>query len=81
MSNDLPPLKQFIIPGGQLYASQAHIARTVCRRCEVEIISLHEQEKIRHELIAYINRLSDWFFVLTRTFTRLFARNENYYQK
>ena len=47
--------------------SQAHIIRTICRRSEIEILALHEQNKIRPELLSYINELSDWFFSNKKT--------------
>jgi cob(I)alamin adenosyltransferase len=62
----LPELKFFILPGGSLEAAQAHVARTVCRRAERSIVSLTETESIQPELIQYLNRLSDYLFVLAR---------------
>ncbi|GBC61604.1 ATP:cob(I)alamin adenosyltransferase [Desulfonema ishimotonii] len=65
MDAELPPLKAFILPGGHMTAAWAHIARTVCRRAERRIISLTPPEHLR-EALVYINRLSDYLFVLAR---------------
>lgn len=63
---DLPLLKKFILPGGHRTAAKLHLARSVARRTERSIISLSNQEKINKNTVAYINRLSDWFFVAAR---------------
>ncbi len=63
---ELKPLKKFILPGGSKGAAACHLARTVCRRAEREVVSLGKQETLRPELVKYLNRLSDWFFVLAR---------------
>ncbi|MCB9059113.1 MAG: cob(I)yrinic acid a,c-diamide adenosyltransferase [Calditrichae bacterium] len=65
-SEELPSLKNFILPGGSEAASYAHLARTVCRRAERMLISLADQIEIRGQLIIYLNRLSDLFFVIAR---------------
>lgn len=62
----LPELRNFILPGGELSVAQCHVARTVCRRAERRIVEFAEQEKVQPELIKYINRLSDFLFVLAR---------------
>ncbi|MCA9153844.1 MAG: cob(I)yrinic acid a,c-diamide adenosyltransferase [Planctomycetales bacterium] len=64
----LPPLKQFILPGGSRAAAELHLARTVCRRAERRVVSLmHESElPIAAEIVVYLNRLSDLLFVLAR---------------
>ena len=62
----LPELKNFILPGGNPAAAQAHVARTVCRRAERSVVRLAESEDIKPELIRYLNRLSDYLFVLAR---------------
>jgi len=66
LSESLPPLKQFILPGGCKPAAVAHLIRTVCRRAERALVALNEKLTIRDELLIYINRLSDFFFVLAR---------------
>ena len=62
MQAAIPELKHFVIPGGSRSASIAHICRTVCRRAERLIISLDETSEVDKNLMAYINRLSDYFF-------------------
>lgn len=62
----LPPLRAFILPGGSRGAAVCHVCRTVCRRAERRILSLAEQAEIAPELLAYVNRLSDYLFVLSR---------------
>jgi len=66
----LEPLKKFILPGGAPAASLFHMARTVCRRAERNLITLKSQEPVREEVLRYLNRLSDWFFVLSREINR-----------
>lgn len=62
----LEPLANFVLPGGHLANSTAHLARTVCRRAERCVVALAEQETVREDVRIYLNRLSDWFFVLCR---------------
>lgn len=62
----LPPLSAFVLPGGSRGAAVCHICRTVCRRAERRILVLAEQVEISAELLAYVNRLSDYLFVLAR---------------
>ena len=62
----LPPLKAFVLPGGCRGAAVCHVCRTVCRRAERRILSLAEQVDIDTVIIAYMNRLSDYLFVLSR---------------
>lgn len=66
MEQVLPPLKNFILPGGQQAVSFCHIARTVCRRAERNAVSLNEHEEVADIVIRYLNRLSDYLFVLAR---------------
>lgn len=66
MEKQLPMLKNFILPGGDIAVSQCHIARCVCRRAERYTVFLHEEEKIDALIIKYLNRLSDYLFVLAR---------------
>jgi len=66
---NLPELTRFILPGGKPAASQCHVARTVCRRAERRILEFAEQNTVQPELIKYINRLSDFFFVFARKLT------------
>jgi cob(I)alamin adenosyltransferase len=65
-NDSLPPLKEFILPGGSRAASYCHLARTVCRRAERTMTTLNSHEKITDISLQYINRLSDLLFVLCR---------------
>jgi len=67
---DLPPLKDFILPGGSMAAAQAHMARTICRRAERRTLTLSESESINPLALQYLNRLSDYLFVLARQLAR-----------
>lgn len=67
---DLPALKEFILPGGNLAAASCHVARTVCRRAERITVSLSRIETINPPVIKYLNRLSDLLFVLCRVLAR-----------
>lgn len=62
----LQPLTSFVLPGGQPAAAWCHLARTVCRRAEREVVSLARAEPINTEVVVYLNRLSDLLFVLAR---------------
>jgi len=62
----LPPLNNFILPGGSHASSFCHVARTVCRRAERRIVELSDKTEVDSNLIKYINRLSDYLFVLSR---------------
>ncbi len=73
MNEQLPELKNFIIPGGSQEAALSHICRTICRRAEREVVELSELEEIDNHIIIYLNRLSDYFFVLSRMI--LFEQN------
>jgi cob(I)alamin adenosyltransferase len=64
--NQLPELTHFILPGGEFASAQCHVARTVCRRAERRILEFAEHSKVHNEIIIYINRLSDFLFVLSR---------------
>lgn len=66
MNESLPELKNFILPGGHQIVSYCHVARTVCRRAERIVIKLSQEEKVDQLSIKYLNRLSDYFFVLAR---------------
>ena len=67
---DLPPLKEFILPGGSRAASLAHLARTVCRRAERSLVKLANSERVSAVSRNYINRLSDLLFVVGRVLNR-----------
>lgn len=63
---NLPPLKNFILPGGHPTVSICHVCRTVCRRAERLAVALHENEPVEDVVFQYLNRLSDYFFMLSR---------------
>lgn len=67
----LPPLKNFILPGGHPAGAQLHVARTICRRAERNIIPLFQSADINEEVLIYINRLSDYLFVVARRVNHL----------
>lgn len=73
MEAALPRLQNFILPGGTPFAAHAHLARAICRRAERALVRLHENEPVNQEILKYINRLSDWFFMA--------AREENFEKK
>ncbi|NJB72372.1 cob(I)alamin adenosyltransferase [Saonia flava] len=66
MNESLPEMTHFILPGGHQTVSYCHIARTVCRRAERQAVLLYEKVPFEDHVIAYINRLSDYLFVLAR---------------
>lgn len=66
MEAGLPPMRVFVLPGGHASVSFGHIARTVCRRAERLTVALDHQEKVDTLVIQYLNRLSDYLFVLCR---------------
>lgn len=70
MNEQLPEMTHFILPGGHTTVSYCHIARTICRRAERMISYLHEDEPVPDMLLAYINRLSDYLFVLARKLSK-----------
>jgi cob(I)alamin adenosyltransferase len=67
---ELLPLTAFVLPGGTAAAAHLHLARTACRRAERAIVGLGAREPLRAELLQYVNRLSDLFFVLARLANR-----------
>jgi cob(I)alamin adenosyltransferase len=70
LNEGLPPLKDFILPGGGEASAACHVARTVIRRAERRVISLARAETVRAEVIEYLNRLSDLLFVVARVLAR-----------
>ncbi len=66
IDNSLPKFKHFILPGGSRSAALAHVCRTVCRRAERQIYRLKETSMVEEPVLVFINRLSDYFFVLAR---------------
>ena len=75
-NDDLPPLKDFILPGGGEAAARCHIARTVVRRAERDAVTLSRHDAVRPQAIRYLNRLSDLLFVLARVLARSSGHGE-----
>lgn len=80
INQQLPPLKEFILPGGGEAASRCHVARAVCRRAERSLVACHREDPLPSELLAYINRLSDFLFVACRFLAREAGQGEVYWQ-
>ena len=70
MDKELPEMKFFVLPGGHTTVSFCHIARCICRRGERVIVDLHATEYVNEVICKYINRLSDYLFVLSRKITK-----------
>ena len=66
MASELPPLQNFIFPGGSAAAAQIHLARAVCRRAERAVVNLSQSEQISKSALIFLNRLSDFLFILAR---------------
>lgn len=81
----LPPLKQFILPGGSVLASHVHLSRAVCRRAERRVISLADavqtETPISDSVIIYLNRLSDWLFVVSRLVNQILNVPDQIWEK
>jgi cob(I)alamin adenosyltransferase len=78
---DLPPLREFILPGGNRAAALAHVARTVCRRAERTLVTLRHAENLQPLPAQYLNRLSDLLFVLARVLNRAAGGNDVHWQQ
>lgn len=76
MEETLEPMTSFVLPGGHSAVSFCHIARCVCRRAERIVVDLNENEKIEPIILTYLNRLSDYMFVLSRKLTLDLKANE-----
>ena len=81
IDNELPPLNAFILPGGDRGAAVSHICRTVCRRAERRILALAEESEIDAHVIAFVNRLSDYLFILARRLNHLTKSDEFFWDK
>jgi cob(I)alamin adenosyltransferase len=79
-NDPLPALKDFILPGGGMAAACCHLARTITRRAEREVVSLSKHEAVRAQAIRYLNRLSDLLFVLARVLARASGHGEVLWQ-
>ncbi len=80
MQATLEPMRYFILPGGHVSVSQCHIARCVCRRAERSVVLLHEKEGVDHLILVYLNRLSDYLFVLSRAIAKELGIAENHWK-
>lgn len=80
-NSDLPPLKNFILPGGSQPAAQCHLARAVCRRAERVVVALGHEDSINPESRQYLNRLSDLLFVVARVLARRQGAGEILWQQ
>jgi cob(I)alamin adenosyltransferase len=76
LENELPPLTNFVLPGGHLPNSFAHVARCVCRRAERATVMLNEHAAVDPLILRYLNRLSDWLFVLARVLSHRAGADE-----
>lgn len=81
MNETLPPLKEFVIPGQNLTSAHAHMARCVARRAERDVVRLSEHDTVSTELLVYLNRLSDAFFIMARLTGRTVSTDEPQWQK
>lgn len=77
----IPPQTTFILPGGSHEAAIAHVCRTVCRRAERRIFKLNEQTELDPEVLQYMNRLSDYLFVLARKLNFIYGVREKIWKK
>lgn len=77
----LEPLANFVLPGGNICNSFSHVARTVCRRAERRVVGLSKSETLREEVLIYLNRLSDWLFLLGRTISKKTSSAEVLWQQ
>ena len=77
----LPPLKEFILPGGSPAAAHAHVARTICRRAERSLVRLRREAQVQDASLRYLNRLSDLLFVLARSLNRAAGGSDVLWQR
>jgi cob(I)alamin adenosyltransferase len=70
MDSELPQMTHFILPGGHTTVSYCHIARCICRRAERLVVELNDNEEVNDNVLQYLNRLSDYLFVLARKLTK-----------
>lgn len=80
-NDNLPTLQEFILPRGNMSAVSAHLARTICRRAERDMVRLHRQQPLNNvEMLRYLNRLSDLLFVIARVLARVTDPNEKMWE-
>lgn len=80
MTNKLPALKQFVLPGGCEEASRCHLCRTIARRAERRMWEVNAEYPVATECLIFINRLSDYFFVLARNFVYISGNKEIFWK-
>ena len=80
MNEGLPALKAFLIPGGSRTSSHIHVARCVCRRAERLCVRLNQDVSVDERILKFLNRLSDYLFVLARHILKEKNRKETYWQ-
>ena len=81
MNDRLEPLENFILPGGSRLIANCHMARSICRRAERDFVTLEKDERVNENAMKFLNRLSDYLFVLARTCARLTEVDEVLWQK
>jgi cob(I)alamin adenosyltransferase len=81
LNQELPYLKEFILPAGSPATAACHLARTVCRRCERRSVTLNRSEALNPAMMTYLNRLSDLLFVMARTLARADGGEEVYWNR
>lgn len=81
MNETLSPLEDFILPGGTTAAAHAHVARAICRRAERRLVTLSRAQPIAPVLLQYLNRLSDFLFVLARALNRHAGKSDVLWQQ
>jgi cob(I)alamin adenosyltransferase len=79
-NGSLPPLREFILPGGSRPAALLHVARTVCRRAERAVVALQRIEPVNPPVVQYLNRLSDLLFVMARVANRSLGTGDVYWR-
>ena len=75
-NKNLPPLKNFILPGGGHASSTCHLARAICRRAERSVVAMSQEKEINPNLQIYLNRLSDFLFVSCRVLSKYSGQDE-----
>lgn len=80
LNADLPPLREFILPGGGTPAAACHLARAICRRAERRTLTLSRSESVNAQALIYLNRLSDLLFVVARVLARNAGSGEVFWQ-
>lgn len=81
LNQHLPPLTEFVLPQGGISASFCHLARTICRRAERVLVTLHHQEPVNMQTLKYLNRLSDYLFVAARALAKHEGKDEVLWKK